>query len=95
MKIRLACLVAALLAVVSARPVAAADVSCAEWLAYRKGDASLQGPPSTQAQPVECHEAVRRVCSGAVCHVETEQECFPAPDQTIFDGNYRRCQSRP
>jgi hypothetical protein len=37
------CFVAALLAVVFIRPVAAADVSCAEWLAYRAGDTSLQG----------------------------------------------------
>jgi hypothetical protein len=43
MKIRLVCLVAALLAVVFTRPVAAADVSCAQWLAYRVGDTDLHG----------------------------------------------------
>jgi hypothetical protein len=35
--------VPALLAFVLAHPVAAADVSCAQWVAYRAGDASLQG----------------------------------------------------
>jgi hypothetical protein len=37
---------------------------------------------TSQAQPVECHEVVRRVCSKpvpSVCHVEEVQECFPAP----------------
>ena len=31
-----------MLAVVITRPVAAADMSCAQWLAYRTGDASMQ-----------------------------------------------------
>lgn len=39
---RLVMLVAAILAVVITRPVTAADTSCAEWLAYRTGDPSMQ-----------------------------------------------------
>jgi hypothetical protein len=47
MKMRLVCL--ALLAVVFTRPVAASDVTCAQWLAYRAGDTSLQGEGPTFA----------------------------------------------
>jgi hypothetical protein len=43
MKMRLVMLVAAILAVVITRPVAAADMSCAQWLAYRTGETSMQG----------------------------------------------------
>ena len=43
MNIRLVCLVAALLALIFTRSVAAADVSCEEWLAYRAGDTKRQG----------------------------------------------------
>ena len=42
MKMRVVTLVAAVLTVLFARPVAAADTSCAEWLAYRTGDPSMQ-----------------------------------------------------
>ena len=43
MKIRMAALVIAALAALVARPVAARDMSCAEWLAYRMDDKSMQG----------------------------------------------------
>jgi len=36
------CLAVATLAVAITRPVAAADLSCAQWLAYRMGDTSMK-----------------------------------------------------
>jgi hypothetical protein len=45
----------------------------------RKIEAMRAAPPQpcSPNQSLECHEIQRRVCSGAVCHVETVQECTP------------------